>query len=96
VKVTLLSPALRDILSAVEYYEEQAAGLGNALDADLTGSVDLIQSMPQLGAPFEAGTRRILLQRFPYAIVYKILDDRILVVAVAHQKQRPGYWRERV
>ena len=33
--------------------------------------------------------------KFPFQIVYRVLDDRIVVIAVAHAKRRPGYWRER-
>ncbi|MCH7935415.1 MAG: type II toxin-antitoxin system RelE/ParE family toxin, partial [Gemmatimonadetes bacterium] len=46
--------------------------------------------------PFQSGTRRVLLHRFPYIVVYKELEDEILVVAFAHHKQRPGYWRDRI
>jgi toxin ParE1/3/4 len=41
------------------------------------------------------GTHRFLLQRFPYEIVYKIYPDVVLIIAVAHNKRRPGYWRHR-
>jgi plasmid stabilization system protein ParE len=96
VTITLLSPALREILEAIDHYEAQAVGLSAALDADLTRSLEFIQENPLLGSPFQSGTRRVLLHRFPYSVVYKVLDDRILVVALAHQSRRPGYWRARV
>ncbi|WP_437690624.1 hypothetical protein [Sorangium sp. So ce176] len=41
------------------------------------------------------GTRRVRLTRFPYLVVYRDEPTRILVVAIAHAKQRPGYWRKR-
>jgi hypothetical protein len=41
------------------------------------------------------GTRRYLLKRYPYAVIYRELDDLIWVVAVAHGKRRPGYWKSR-
>ena len=95
-KVTVLTPALREIIAALEYYEEQASGLASSLDSDLTRSLDFIKASPNLGSPFQSGTRRVLLHRFPYIIVYKELEDEILVVAFAHHKQRPGYWRDRI
>lgn len=95
-KVTVLTPALREVIAALEYYEEQASGLARSLDADLTRSLEFVRENPHLGSPFQSGTRRILLHRFPYIVVYKALEDEILVVAFAHQKQRPGYWRDRV
>lgn len=42
------------------------------------------------------GTRRLMLTRFPYSLIYLIQVDRCYVVAFAHAKRRPGYWRERV
>jgi plasmid stabilization system protein ParE len=96
VRVAFLSPALREILEAIEYYEGQAIGLGGTLDADLQHTLDFIVESPSLGSPYERGTRRVLLRRFPYLVVYRTLVDRILVVAFAHAKRRPGYWADRV
>jgi toxin ParE1/3/4 len=43
----------------------------------------------------EHGTRRVLLQRFPYTLFYRVGDEETIIVAVAHQKRRPGYWSGR-
>jgi hypothetical protein len=40
-------------------------------------------------------TRRILLLGFPYQIVYRLRPAEIVIVAVAHLKRRPGYWKNR-
>jgi plasmid stabilization system protein ParE len=47
------------------------------------------------GAPYLENCRRILLHRFPFFIVYRFRQARIEIVAVAHARRRPGYWRER-
>jgi hypothetical protein len=39
--------------------------------------------------------RRILLDRFPYSVIYRASADEILIIAVAHLRRRPGYWRHR-
>ena len=39
--------------------------------------------------------RRRLLKAFPYAMIYEVRDTEILVVAVAHNRRKPGYWRKR-
>ena len=42
------------------------------------------------------GTHRVRLTRFPYLVVYRDDETRTLVVvAVAHEKRKPGYWRKR-
>ena len=53
-KVTVLTPALREIIAALEYYEEQARGLARSLDADLTRSLDFVSENPHLGSPIPA------------------------------------------
>jgi plasmid stabilization system protein ParE len=48
------------------------------------------------GVPKRLGVRRRLVPRFPYAVVYMELEQEILILAVAHLRRRPGYWRGRV
>ena len=45
---------------------------------------------------FDPPARRHFGTRFPYAVVYLDLPDRVWIVAVMHFKQRPGYWAERL
>ncbi len=45
--------------------------------------------------PDERTIRRFLLRRFPYVIIYEIVSDEIHILAVAHTKRRPGYWKNR-
>jgi DNA replication protein DnaC/plasmid stabilization system protein ParE len=42
------------------------------------------------------GTRRIVFPRFPFSLIYRLRNEQVQVVAVAHQSRRPGYWKERV
>jgi hypothetical protein len=53
----------------------------------------LSPTCPARGA---AGVKRLLLKRFPYDIVVRELPEEIIVVAVAHQSRRPGYWQDRL
>lgn len=50
---------------------------------------------PELGAPWRGTNRRMPLRRFPYSIVYLLLPEEIRVIAIAHQRRKPGYWRGR-
>ncbi|PYQ28370.1 MAG: hypothetical protein DMF56_16300 [Acidobacteria bacterium] len=43
-----------------------------------------------------AGTRRYVFPTYPYSLVYFLDDNVIRIVAVAHEKRRPGYWRKRL
>ncbi len=46
---------------------------------------------PALGS----GLRKAVFRRFPYGLVFEVETSEILVLAVAHAKRRPGYWRDR-
>ena len=94
-KIELLGPARREFLDAVQFYESQAPRLGQELTEEFESVLELLSSHPQLGAEHLEGTRRVLLRRYPFDVVYLIESDRILVVALAHHRRKPGYWRDR-
>jgi len=50
---------------------------------------------PERWPLFVHGTRRFLFRRFPFQIVYRVANDRIEVVAIAHGRRKPGYWKTR-
>lgn len=91
-----LTPASQEFLAAVDFYEAQAPGLGDDFILDVECSLRLLAEFPGLGSRGPAGTRRIPLHRFPFSLVYILEPDTIRVVAVEHQRRRPGYWRDRV
>lgn len=53
---------------------------------------------PNSGGPVfgvaDANTRQLPVDTFPYQIVFKRFPDRISVLAIAHERKRPGYWNE--
>ena len=63
----------------------------NAVDAALTA----VATDPQRFVAVDQLHRVCPVRRFPFRIVYRIVENRVLVVAVAHAKRRPGYWRDR-
>jgi plasmid stabilization system protein ParE len=89
--------ASEELAEAVQWYEARRRGLGRELFDAVVASVESLQETPEMGAPLSADrrTRRFLLPRFPYHIVYRLTSSEIIVVAVSHTKRRPGYWRRR-
>ena len=55
-----------------------------------------IARAPETWPEYLYGTRRYLLRHFPFAVVYLVDPDVVTIVAVAHSKRKPGYWRKRV
>ncbi len=91
-----LEEAAHEFYRAIRYYEERSPGLGGELLADVDHLGDLLTSSPELGSPGPAGTRRALLSRFPFTLVYMVTDGSPVIVAFAHQRREPGYWADRV
>jgi toxin ParE1/3/4 len=96
VKVVLSRGARREIREAHDRYELERPGLGARFEAELEEVLALATVAPLAGSPVGAsGLRRMLLDDFPYDVVYRTTAAGLRVVAVAHQKRRPGYWRAR-
>jgi len=96
VQIEFITPASQEFLAAIDFYEVQAPGLGEEFILNVEGSLKLIADFPNLGSRGPAGTRRIHLHRFPYSLVYRPETDVLRVIAVEHQRRRPGFWMDRV
>jgi toxin ParE1/3/4 len=95
VEVRFLTPARLEFLEALEFYRAQVSGLGAEFLGELERATERLAANPRLGAPYDSETRRLLLRRFPFSLIYEVHADHVLVVAVAHQRRRPGYWHAR-
>jgi toxin ParE1/3/4 len=88
--------AQEDLRVAAEFYRERAdSALSQSLLAEFDHSVNLLLEHPGLGAIWRHGKRRLVMRRFPYALVYTVAEDQLRILAVAHHSRRPGYWRGR-
>lgn len=77
---------------AVDYYNAEQSGLGDEFREEPLATLRRLQENPLL-YPVERGqTRVVIVGRFPYSALYRILPDRIWVGAVRHHKRRPNYW----
>lgn len=84
-----------ELREATAYYEGKVAGLGADFRAEVELACAQIQSAPERWPKRIRRTRWYRVRRFPYSIIYLDLELSILVVAVAHAKRRPHYWRIR-
>jgi len=88
--------ALAELDEAVVYYEDCSPGLGVELRQAVEAATRRIEESPLRFYPYDADTRRFRMRRFPYSLIYAELLDHLWVVAFAHHKRRPGYWRGRL
>jgi hypothetical protein len=96
VEIRLLRPAQIELDEGIIYYEEQVRGLGFEFLNEITDTFKRIKLNPDAWAPFSKRARKCLVHRFPYGIIYQIREYEILIIAIAHQHRKPGYWKDRM
>ncbi len=94
--VSVSPEAERELIDGAVFYAEQAnTELGLAFIAEFERALEILRAHPNLGAPWRAMTRRFPLRRFPYSVLYLVKGTDLRVIALAHQRRRPGYWSGR-
>ncbi len=93
--VELHPAAVEEAKAAREWYAARSPGAADAFTQELDAAIDRIREGPERWAEYLHGTRRYLLRRFPFLIIYTFSPSAIRIVAVAHAKRRPGYWKGR-
>lgn len=92
--VDYLPNARRDFDESFDWYAARsapaAARFVNALDSALAA----IATDPNRFAAIDDFHRQCPVSRFPFRVVYRVATDRIVIVAIAHAKRRPGYWKQ--
>ena len=88
--------ALAEYQEAARYYAGCQEGLELRFMASVETVVRQIAAAPDRWRILERDVRRCLTKVFPYAILYTIEPDRVLIVAVMHCHREPGYWHGRV
>lgn len=98
--IRLEPEAREEFLAAVEWYRERSAAVARRFVEEVERGLNEIRLKPESWpraphVPEVLEVRRILLRKFPYALVFLLVGDEIRVLAVAHGRRRPGYWRKR-
>lgn len=94
--IRLLEVAQQELREAVDWYAEQAPGLGDAFLVEALSAFDLIERHPDAWHPLIGSVRRYRLRRYPYGVIYTRVEHDIVILAVAHLHRRAGYWRDRL
>lgn len=86
-RVRFRKQAEEDLVEAYRWYESRIPGLGVRLLSSVDSVVKLIESQPLIFRESLPGIRRALLNRFPYSVYFRFLDNEIEIVAILHQKR---------
>ena len=87
--------AIAEAREARRWYAVRDPKAAEAFLAELDQAQARVIANPDRWPAHLHGTRRYRLRRFPYLLVYRATPERIVVLAVAHAKRRPGYWKAR-
>ncbi|NLB54846.1 MAG: type II toxin-antitoxin system RelE/ParE family toxin [Lentisphaerae bacterium] len=87
-----LRPAEAELLDAAHYYELQAKGLGGEFLDKIDAAILDIREAPERWPIIRPHIRRRLVHRFPYALLYRVEVDKIIILAIMHLHRRPDYW----
>jgi plasmid stabilization system protein ParE len=88
--------ARKELDEAIDYYNECQDGLGVEFAREVYKTIQIILQFPKAWSPFSKNTRRCLTNRFPYGIIYQILEAEVIIVAVMQLNKKPYYWHDRI
>lgn len=87
--------AVEEAQAARQWYKARSLSAANSFLAELDRGIEAVSLAPERWPLFVHGTRRYLFHRFPFQLVYRVVNDCVQVVALAHGRRRPGYWKPR-
>lgn len=95
-RIELSDEAQADLDAAIDWYiQEGALTAAGDFVAEIDRVLRLLSGFPELGVPGRHDTRALILHRLPYSLIYRLHDEVIRVIAIAHHSRRPGYWTGR-
>jgi plasmid stabilization system protein ParE len=85
-----------DFREAIIWYRNRSTSVATEFRVEVAENMRRIAAAPHRWPKYLHGTRRFVLDRFPFSIVYLDDPDVVIIIAVAHNKRRPGYWKVRI
>ena len=94
-KVSLLEEAAEEVIKTARFYKEIDEKLANDLLEKFFETITYISKNPFTNQVIRNNFRKSNLKRFPYKVIYRLKENEIIIVAFAHHKQKPHYWKKR-
>ena len=89
--------ARRELLKAARFYEEERFGLGDEFLDKISDTIKTVTSAPYMWQAMRGQIRRrTLTSRFPFSIIYTVVEGKVFIIAVAHHSRRENYWISRL
>lgn len=87
--------AEKEFENAVVFYEDCRRGLGREFAQEVYATIERIVQYPGAGSSLSKNTRRCLVNRFPFGVIYQIKSEYLRIIAVADLRRLPNYWLNR-
>lgn len=94
-EVIVHSEAETEILEVLDWYADRSALAARAFVHELNVVIARAAQSPETWPKVYGGARRIVFPHFPFNLVFRMAGDVVEIVAVAHQRRRPLYWKNR-
>ncbi|MCA9105689.1 MAG: type II toxin-antitoxin system RelE/ParE family toxin [Planctomycetales bacterium] len=91
-EVRISSAAEEEFADALMWYSQRSLRAATEFDNEVDRAIQLISAAANQYPAFDERHRYYLLRRFPFAIIYRIDEPGVVVVAIAHTSRSPGYW----
>ena len=83
--------AIEEFEQTIQFDEERETGLGLDFAGEVYAAISRIMCYPEGWASISASTRRVLVSRFPYGVIFQEKDEVLRIIAVAALQRKPGY-----
>ena len=89
--------ARKELAQAIAYYEDCQEGLGSEFLEEVYSTIQRILTFPKAWSTLSENSRRCLANRFPYGIIYQIINDNsIRIISIMQLNKKPHYWHKRI
>lgn len=88
--------AKEELFEAINYFEECRSGLGLEFSKEVFSAIQRIIHFPSAWSKFSESTRRCLTNRFPFGVIYQIIEDEVIIIAIMQLNREPDYWKKRI
>lgn len=95
-KVVFERGAERDLQESLRWYRKRSDQAANNFITEVQSAVYSLSSDPFKNRQVAPDVRAIKFKRYPYCLIYKIIDETVRIYAAAHEKRRTGYWKRRL
>jgi toxin ParE1/3/4 len=94
VRLRVVSPAQEQLGEGLEFYGKIRQSLGAAFLKEVKRGYAQLKREPLIGSPIEYDERKYVLRGYPYSLIYRIEENTVVVLAVAHHSREYGFWRK--